>query len=282
MEKKFINVKFHLLEENYPYFYVVIENYPIVGIEELYDEIIVCFQKDNWNNSLKEDLLNNLSLYIPEIKIINEEIVEDKNWNEEVEKNTPTIKINERIGIAPEWKVHELDTEIKIIINPKMAFGTGQHSTTKLVCQILEKNVKKGDFWIDAGTGTGILAILAKKLGAQKVLAFDYDEWSVINARENFSLNGIENNYQIEQSDIFDINLPTCDGIVANMFLNILEKTYEKFYNSLKEKNGNLILSGILKYDYNYILDLYSKNGFNHIETLFEEEWVAIHLKANG
>ncbi len=161
-----------------------------------------------------------------------------------------------------------------------MSFGTGQHSTTKLVCQLLEKNVKSGDFWIDAGTGTGVLAILAKKLGASKVFAFDYDEWSVLNARENFELNDIEGEYIIEQHDVFDISLPSCDGIVANMFLNILDKTVDKFHNALKKNKGNLILSGILKYDKDYIIERYCNNNYEHIETLEEDEWVAIHLRA--
>jgi ribosomal protein L11 methyltransferase len=280
MNKKFINVKFSLLEEFFPYFYVVIENYNIEGIEELFDEIIVCFQNDNWNEEVKLELLNSLKEYIPDIKIINEEVIEDKNWNEEIEQNTPIIIINNKIGIAPQWKIEQLSTDIKIIINPKMSFGTGQHSTTKLVCQLLEKNVKSGDFWIDAGTGTGVLAILAKKLGASKVFAFDYDEWSVLNARENFELNDIEGEYVIEQHDVFDISLPNCDGIVANMFLNILDKTVDKFYKALKENKGNLILSGILKYDKDYIIERYCNNNFEHIETLEEDEWVAIHLRA--
>jgi len=268
------------LEEFFPYFYVVIENYNIEGIEELFDEIIVCFQNDNWNEEVKLELLNSLKEYIPDIKIINEEVIEDKNWNEEIEQNTPIIIINNKIGIAPQWKIEQLSTDIKIIINPKMSFGTGQHSTTKLVCQLLEKNVKSGDFWIDAGTGTGVLAILAKKLGASKVFAFDYDEWSVLNARENFELNDIEGEYVIEQHDVFDISLPNCDGIVANMFLNILDKTVDKFYKALKENKGNLILSGILKYDKDYIIERYCNNNFEHIETLEEDEWVAIHLRA--
>lgn len=280
MNKKFINVKFSLLEEFFPYFYVVIENYNIEGIEELFDEIIVCFQNDNWNEEVKLELLNSLKEYIPDIIIINEEVIEDKNWNEEIEQNTPIIQINDKIGIAPQWKIEQLSTDIKIIINPKMSFGTGQHSTTKLVCQLLEKNVKSGDFWIDAGTGTGVLAILAKKLGASKVFAFDYDEWSVLNARENFELNDIEGEYVIEQHDVFDISLPNCDGIVANMFLNILDKTVDKFYKALKENKGNLILSGILKYDKDYIIERYCNNNFEHIETLEEDEWVAIHLRA--
>ncbi len=279
MKKIYKNVKFRLFEEYYPYFYVIIENYQIEGIEENLDEITVCFLSENWNDNIKTELLSSLARLIPDIEIISEETIEDKNWNEEIEKNTPIIIVSEKIGIAPEWKIHELNTDIKIIINPKMSFGTGQHSTTKLVCKLLEKVLQKGQFWIDAGTGTGVLAILAMKLGARAVYAFDYDEWSVENARENFALNEVNGNYSIEKADIFECKLPNADGIVANMFLNILDKTADKFYHSLKESKGDLIISGILKYDADYIIDHYTKYNFKHIETLTEDEWVAIHLK---
>lgn len=279
MKKNYLNVKFRLFEEYYPYFYVIIENFKIEGIEENFDEISVCFSSENWNETIKNELLNSLKQLIPDIEIINEQIIEDKNWNEEIEKNTPIIVVSEKIGIAPEWKLHELNTEIKIIINPKMSFGTGQHATTKLVCKLLEKVVQNGQFWIDAGTGTGILGILAMKLGARSVYAFDYDKWSVENARENFTLNNLKSNFIIEEADIFECNLPNADGIVANMYLNILDKTANKFYNALKENKGNLILSGILKYDADYIIDHYSQHLFEHVETLSEDEWVAIHLK---
>jgi len=125
MHKKFINVKFSLLEEFFPYFYVVIENYNIEGIEELFDEIIVCFQNDNWNEEVKLELLNSLKEYIPDIKIINEEVIEDKNWNEEIEQNTPIIQINDKIGIAPQWKSNSSRQISKLSLIPKCLLEQG-------------------------------------------------------------------------------------------------------------------------------------------------------------
>lgn len=280
MKKKYVNVKFHILEEHYPFFYYFIEDYNIKGMEELLDEIMVCFEIDDWNDEICNEIIEKSLEYIPEISLISQEIIEDKNWNEEVEKNTPIIIVSDRIGIAPEWKKNEISNEIKIIINPKMSFGTGQHSTTKLVCSLMENIVQKGEFWIDAGCGTGILAILAMKLGAEKVFAFDNDEWSVSNSLENFELNDIQSGYKVTQLDMLSTELPKCDGIVANMFVNILDKTPVNFHNALKESKGDLILSGILKYDCDYIIDIYKSNNFELISKASEDEWVALHFRA--
>jgi len=280
MKKTYYNIHFHILEENFPYFYAIIEQYPIVGMEEKYDEIMVCFESNFWNPALKKNLTKHLSEYIPEASILNEILIEEENWMENWEKETPAIIVSERISIAPDWKSDEVDTDIKIIINPKMSFGTGQHSTTKMVCQLLESVVKQGDFWIDAGTGTGVLAILALKLGASKIFAFDNDEWSINNSIENFQLNDIKENFILEQADIFEIEIPKSQGIVANLFVNILKKTAEKFYRSLIDSNGDLILSGILVYDADDLIEDYQNFGFQLIEKKQEFEWVALHFKA--
>lgn len=280
MKKNYFNVVFKVMEERFPYFYVIIENYDIKGIEERYDELMVCFDEVYWTEDIRSSILEQCLEYIPEIEVVSEELVPDENWMEEWEKSTPVIIVNERIGIAPGWKADELQCDVKLIINPKMSFGTGQHSTTKLVCALMEKAVRSGEFWIDAGTGTGVLAILAMKLGAARVLAFDNDEWSIDNALENFKLNGIEQNFAIEQADILNYQVPKSDGIVANLFVNLLDKSYKNFYESLSDSKGYLILSGILIYDADYVVDIYTKNGFELIEKTTEFEWTALLLKA--
>ncbi len=282
MKKNYLNVYFSLNEEYYSFFYALIEPYQLLGMEELLDEIVVTFEENYWTKILQDEILSSFSIYIPNLSIKRTEKVKEKNWNEEIEKNTPTINVSKKIGIAPEWKINELDNEIKIIINPKMSFGTGQHSTTKLVAQLMENVVQKGEFWVDAGTGTGVLAILAMKLGASKVFAFDNDDWSVLNAKENFILNDLTHSYTIENIDILNTKLEEANGITANMFVNILDKTYKNFHNSLVNNNGSLIVSGVLIYDKDYIIELYTKNGFDLINILQEDEWVAIHFKAKN
>jgi ribosomal protein L11 methyltransferase len=280
--KKYVNFDFSIFEEHFDFAYGTLYDYPVTGIEEKFDELIVTMELDNWSDELREKLISEISSFCPEFKILNEEIIEDRNWNEEYEKNVPVIIISDRIGIAPEWKQAELTNEIKIIINPKMSFGTGEHATTKMMCQLLEKYVEKGSNWIDAGCGTGLLSVLAIKLGAKSVFAFDYDEWSIENSKENTILNGVNDKIEIMKEKIENISLPPSDGIAANLFSNLLLVSLPKFRESLLNGGGNLIVSGILKYDKEQIIEEAKKNGFYLNQELFDDEWIAMHFTLLG
>ncbi|MBI5326066.1 MAG: 50S ribosomal protein L11 methyltransferase [Ignavibacteriae bacterium] len=183
------------------------------------------------------------------------------------------------MGIAPEWKISELGTKIKIAINPKMSFGTGEHSSTRLMCILAEKAIKEGSYWIDAGTGTGILAILAVRLGAGKVLAFDNNYWSIENAVENINLNNVSDKVEIKETDIDEFEFPDCDGILANLFLNLLLPSFKKFYKGLEKKKGELLVSGILIYNKDEIIKAATDAGFVIINSIVEDEWIAMHFR---
>lgn len=280
--KKYINIHFKILEELYDDAFGVVYDYNFNGIEEKFDELIITFDAVNWDEQTKKSLLEDFQRIYPDAQIINEEIIEEKNWNEDWEKNVKSIVVNERIGITPLWKQDEIDSDIKIIINPKMSFGTGEHATTRLVCKLMENTVKKGSYWIDAGTGTGVLAILAEKLGAAKVWAFDNNIWSLNNAKENVVLNKCSV-VEVSDSDIDYIELEKCDGISANLFANLLVQSFEKFKKALSHSDNNdLIVSGLLVYDEKYIIKCAKDSGFRHIKSLYEDEWVAIHFKTGN
>ena len=204
--------------------------------------------------------------------------ITDKNWNEEWEKNIKPVIINERICICPEWRVDEVQSQIKIIINPKMSFGTGSHETTRLMCNLLEKVVKPNSKWIDVGTGTGILSILAIKLGASKVMAFDNNFWAYENSKENVILNNVQREVEVLESDVNTFNYSDVDGIVANLYTYLIIPSFPKFFKSLIKSNGDLLVSGILKYDATEVIDAAKKAGFKLVEQLFENEWVAFHF----
>jgi len=278
-KKKYINLTLSVPEELYDLVYGVLIDFQTVGIEEKFDELIVSFSNENWNDEAENELMNQLMSLNSQIRITKKEIIEEKNWNEVFEKNSPLVIVNERIGIAPEWKQNELNTKIKILINPKMSFGTGDHATTRLMCRLMENSVKPNSAWIDAGCGSGILAILAMKFGAISVFAFDYDLWSVENTIENLLLNNIQNGVEVVQGKIENIELPPADGIAANMFTNLLVASMHKFYISLKDSNGDLILSGILKYDEEIIINSAIENGFKLVRELSEDEWVGLQFK---
>jgi ribosomal protein L11 methyltransferase len=160
-----------------------------------------------------------------------------------------------------------------------MAFGTGDHSTTKLICQMLENCVKRDSFWIDIGTGTGILSILAIMLGAKKVIAIDNDNWAIENAKENLMVNKLSDKVELIFGDVLNLDLPKATGICANLSISLIQKCWNKFHLSLVDNNGDLIISGILIYDKEKIITEARKIGFKLINFIIDEEWIAFNFK---
>ncbi|MHB1687947.1 MAG: 50S ribosomal protein L11 methyltransferase [Ignavibacteriaceae bacterium] len=211
--------------------------------------------------------------------IVEENLVEDKNWNEEWEKSLNVIKASDKIVIKPTFREYrQVEGEIVINIVPKMSFGTGEHQTTKLVIQLLEKYLAQGNHLLDVGSGTGILSIAAVKLGAKSAVAVDNDEWCFENGNENCSLNGVEEKVKIVLGEIKDINQNNFDMIVANIQKNILIQIAGEIKIRLKE-NGLIILSGLLMNDESDILQSYKKFEFELIEKKKMDEWIALVLK---
>lgn len=278
--KEFKNITISIPEEYFEMAIATLMDFSVLGIREDFDSLVITFDNSIVNDKLLENLLEALRSIYPGTNIVSQELISTKNWNEEWEKNVPLIKVSDRIEIMPEWKKNESSAVIPIIINPKMSFGTGQHETTRLIARLLEKYCKPHQKWIDAGTGTGILAILAVKLGAQSVFAFDNNEWAIENARENIILNKVENAIQIIEADIEAIELPFADGIAANLYANLVIYGFEKFQKSLAPNNGTLLISGILRYQEQEIINEAQKKGFEPMEVIYEEEWLAAAFKA--
>ena len=278
--KEFKNITISIPEEYFEMAIATLMDFSVLGIREDLDSLVITFDNSIVNDKLLGNLLEALRSIYPGTNIVSQELISTKNWNEEWEKNVPLIKVSDRIEIMPEWKKNESSAEIPIIINPKMSFGTGQHETTRLIARLLEKYCKPQQKWIDVGTGTGILAILAVKLGAQSVFAFDNNEWAIENARENIILNKVENAIEIIEADIEAIELPFADGIAANLYANLVIYGFEKFQKSLAPNNGTLLISGILRYQDQEIINEAKKKGFEPMEVIYEEEWLAAAFKA--
>lgn len=278
--EKFIFVTISSKEEYSDNLVAVLSTFPILGIEEKNDTFVATFRLSDWDTIDLDFFLSSLRLVDPNVSVVRIESIEDKNWNEEWEKNLTSVIVTDRVAIVPSTKVGTTGKEIEIIIDPKMSFGTGHHATTRLMINLAEKYVKPNSFWIDVGTGTCVLAILAKKLGAKEVLAFDNNNWAIQNSFENLKRNQIKEGIDLLEMDIDTLpSLPTADGIFANLNYDVVVRNLKKFCSAVDTTSGVVLVSGILVYDYDDFAELAQKAGFRILEVLREEEWFAAVLQ---
>lgn len=201
--------------------------------------------------------------------------VKDKNWNKEWEKNYDPILVNDYCLIKASF--HDIDKKypLEITINPKMSFGTGHHDTTYLMVENEIKLNIKGKTVLDAGCGTGILSILAEKLGAGEVTAFDIDSWSYENSIENIQLN---NSKKIKVFQGNTSSIPAgkkYDIILANINLNIILDQLQ-FYSENLNADGIMVLSGFLLTDEITIHQKCELLGLNLLDKRERGKWLCL------
>ncbi len=202
--------------------------------------------------------------------------IAEKNWNEEWEKSREVVHVSDKIVIKPTFKKYNAKPdEIVLILDPKMSFGTGDHQTTKICLKLIEKYIETGMKVLDAGSGTAVLGIATAKLGADKVIAFDIDEWCFENGVENAQLNAVVGKVEIRKCELNEIPENDFDLIIANIQKNILLNLADGFKDRIK-KNGILILSGLLDMDRESILKRYTLLGFKESDFLQMDEWIGI------
>jgi len=202
---------------------------------------------------------------------------DQQDWQAEWKKYFQPIRVTSRIWVAPPWDLPNLkQNEICLIIDPQMAFGTGSHESTQLMIRAMEKYMPSAARVLDVGTGSGILAILAKKLRALQVLACDIEPEAIENAQHNAGLNKVDN-IEFQCGDLSRITTNDFDIILANINLNVLLDLIPKLAMKLQPQ-GLLILSGLLVVDENSILPTAVKY-FTFIEKFVQGEWLALVLK---
>lgn len=248
------------------------------GFEQHDGRLIATIPVTRFDDLKREEIERLLAGYGGDAHIESEEILGDQNWNEEWEK---TIK-PQQIGnffVHPTWSQAEVPGElIELIIDPKLAFGTGYHPTTRLMLHMVSEFVSRGDRVLDAGTGTGILGIAALKCGASHVLGFDVDDWSQINARENILLNDVSD-FEIANGSVEVIpDEAEYDVVLANINRNALEEIMPELVRHTKA-GGVLVLSGLLKEDESFISNLSSLQDLDQTVKRTEEEWIALGFR---
>lgn len=201
--------------------------------------------------------------------------VTDEDWVETYRKFFKPIKVG-RLLILPSWEDVEIKPgDIAIRLDPGLAFGTGNHPTTEGCLTFLEKYVYHGDIVFDLGTGSGILAIAAAKLGAARVAAIDNDKEAIEVAQENAALNGVSERIAFKVSDFIDLKPLEVDILVANLTAPVIIELLPY----IKHKLIGLrlfIASGIMDWQKDRVLEALEDNGFKFEEVLEEGEWVTI------
>ena len=201
--------------------------------------------------------------------------IQDKIWEEECQKDFPSMQFGKNLWVCPSWESKHSIPSDAIVINmdPGLAFGTGTHQTTSLCLEFLAENPPNSLDVIDFGCGTGILAIAAAKLGAKRVLAIDNDPQAVTASTENAEKNNCSDVIKTFQSDE-KIEYEKCDLLMANILAKPLVEL-QTLFSKIVKPNGAILLSGILEHQVEKIIDCYSPN-FNNFKNSNKNEWYRI------
>lgn len=221
----------------------------IEGLEE--KETEVCIYVEDTNKQEAEQLIKEICEQHQTSYSVS--TLENKNWNEKWESSFQPILIDDFVYVRATFHAANPDVQHEIIIEPKMSFGTGHHPTTSQMMQHIRLLNFTDKTVLDCGSGTGILAILAEKMGAKKCIALDNDEWCYQNCIENIELNNCEH-IQPEIGDLETVKELTFDIILANIHRNFLVEHMHTLAAVLTE-NGKLIVSGFYIEDVKIILN---------------------------
>lgn len=245
------------------------------------DEVFVkaYFQPNQWNDEMTETVTNR----VQELKsfgltigkgIVTLQTVGEADWAEAWKKYYFPVRVTRYLTVVPSWLDYQKQQEDERLIrlDPGLAFGTGTHPTTQLSLTALEQYIRGGESVLDVGTGSGVLSIAAKLLGASTVTAFDIDEMATRVSKENISLNPEVGEIAVYENNLLQgIHQPS-DLIVANILAEILLMMPVDAYHNLNE-NGVLILSGIIQSKAEEVRAAYENVGFTLKQQLTMGEW---------
>jgi ribosomal protein L11 methyltransferase len=202
-------------------------------------------------------------------------LLKDRVWEDECKKDFHAMRFGQRLWICPSWEDASKLSDDAVVINmdPGLAFGTGTHQTTDLCLQYLDKNPPINQNVIDYGSGTGVLAIAAVKLGAKKAIAIDNDPQAVLATIDNVKANHAEDWVTVLHSDE-EKQLDKVDLLVANILANPLVGLCQHF-SDLVKSGGKITLSGILQEQLDMVLEAYSEN-FSDLKVTQKDEWCRV------
>ncbi len=208
------------------------------------------------------------------------EILPFKNWNEVWESDFEPVFVEDKVSILAPFHSPDLACGLSVIIQPQMSFGTGHHQTTWMMVKALMELESIPSKLLDMGTGTGVLAIVAEKIGVSDILAVDIESWSVENTIENAQRNRC-NSIRALEADIEGVVDNGFEVVLANINKNVLKRHFESYYNLLVDK-GILVISGFFESDSDELIKIAEELGFTFESMYTKETWAALKFKKNS
>ena len=251
------------------------------------DTVIVkgYFQPSQWSKDsdvLLHEKLEEIKVYGMQTGPLSVQVKEvgEEDWANAWKQYYFPVRVTRFLTVVPSWVDYEKeqDDELLIELDPGLAFGTGTHPTTQLSLTALEQTIRGNESVLDVGTGSGVLSIASKLLGASKVTAFDIDEMATRVAKENIALNPTIGEIEVYENNLLVGVNQKSDLIVANILAEILLQMPEDAYRNLKD-DGSLILSGIIESKANEVKEAYEKAGFTLVERMIMREWNCFIMK---
>ena len=244
-----------------------------IGFDSFMDEercLKAYCSKDNRDDVAVENLLSDPAFF--DVHLLKVEEMPEKDWNELWEASYQPVVVNERCRVRAPFHEPDSSFEFDLVIEPKMSFGTANHETTAQIIQLMLETDFQGKEVLDMGSGTAVLAILAKKLGAARTVAIDNDEWAYRNAFTNTELNGISD-IEIVLGDALAIK-GSFDIVLANINRNILLRDMH-FYVAAMKPNAHIFFSGFYTEDLDSIKAEAERLGLRYHRHLSRNNWVA-------
>lgn len=252
------------------------------AFEETPDALVAYVPAPRWDGVARETVGRLLRERGETEAAMHEELVADQDWNAQWEASMEPVAVGPFV-IAPTWAdvPPEHADKTMLRIDPKMAFGTGYHESTRLVLRLLPSVVPEGGRVLDVGTGTGVLGIAALALGASSAIGVDIDPWSVTNGRENAALNGAGDRFEIREGSLDVVPETGFDLVLANIIRSVLEPMLPSLAD-IAASCAPIVLAGLLQAERERMLNAAEAVGLGLVEETSENEWWACSLRRDA
>lgn len=273
MHRQFLRLSFEVPAPEQELLIAVLAEQGFLGVEQEPDRLRAYMEKDFEVDAFNQQCM---LFFQRELPFEREEMVE-QNWNAVWEENYPSVEVDDFCLIRPSFRASRPEFTYELVIDPKMSFGTGNHETTRMMIKQMREFSFQDKAVLDMGCGTGVLGILASKMGAKSVFGIDIDSWSFENATENVALNQVEN-MELRLGTVKDLDAKPYEIILANINLGVLASEIHKYSERLLPE-GVLVISGFYQRDGETLITKASETGLTLIRQMEENDWLSLCFK---